>query len=89
MKVIGSLIGVLLLLFFARLLLLITPIAAKVQASPWWVYPLIGGILLSGYLSLKYTKQDQKVELDLIQQEGELYMEPIRKRRLEKEMVNK
>ncbi|UTW70725.1 sporulation YhaL family protein [Anaerobacillus sp. HL2] len=75
--------------YFARVVLLITPIAEKIQVSPWWVYSRMGGILLSGYLSLKYTQEDKKVELDMIQQEGELYMEPIRKRRRERNCKRK
>ncbi|MCT8139490.1 sporulation YhaL family protein [Anaerobacillus sp. CMMVII] len=87
-KFVVALIGGLLVLFFVRILLLVTPVAALVQASPWWIYFVVGGIILSGYLSFKYSKEDREVEQRWIEQEGELFMEPIRKRRQNKKMVN-
>ncbi|QOY36366.1 sporulation YhaL family protein [Anaerobacillus isosaccharinicus] len=87
-KFVGALIGGFLILFIVRLLLLVTPIAAKVQASPWWIYFIVGGIIVSGYLSFKYTKEDREVEQRWIEQEGETFMEPIRKRRENKQLMN-
>ncbi|OIJ11904.1 SigE-dependent sporulation protein [Anaerobacillus arseniciselenatis] len=59
-----------------------------VAASPWWVYIVVGGIIVSGYLSYKYTKEDKQIEDRWIEQEGEVFMEPIRKRRQNKGIVN-
>ncbi len=80
-KFVGALIGGLLVLFVIRILLLTTPIAVFVEISPWWVYLLVGGIFISGYLSFKYEKEDRETERRWIEQEGEAFMEPIRKRR--------
>lgn len=87
-KLVGALIGALLVLFIVRVLYLATPIGAVVLASPWWVYVLICGIVVSGYLSYKYTKEDKEMEHRWIEQEGEVFMDPIRKRRQEKGIIN-
>ncbi|RXI99881.1 hypothetical protein DS745_13460 [Anaerobacillus alkaliphilus] len=87
-KFVGALIGGLLVLFVIRILLLTTPMAAFVQMSPWWVYLLIGGIFISGYLSFKYEKEDRETEQRWIEQEGEAFMEPIRKRRQDNQTIN-
>jgi hypothetical protein len=86
-KVVGTLIGGLFFLFILRVLYLVTPLWVKIQTSPWWVYALMGGILLSGYLSYKYSKEERDLEQNWIEQEGEAFMEPIRKRRQNKEMI--
>jgi Na+/melibiose symporter-like transporter len=87
-KFVGALIGGLLLLFITRLLLLVTPISERLQGNPWWVYFVVAGIIFSGYLSFKYAKEDREVEQRWIEQEGETFMEPIRKRREKKQMMN-
>ena len=83
-KFVGALIVGLFLVFVIRILLLVTPIAVRIEASPWWVYFVLAGIVLSGYLSFKYSKEDKDAEQRWIEQEGELFMDPIRKRRQEK-----
>ncbi|WP_084031606.1 sporulation YhaL family protein [Anaerobacillus arseniciselenatis] len=87
-KIVGALIVGLFVLFIFRVLYLATPIGAIVAASPWWVYIVVGGIIVSGYLSYKYTKEDKQIEDRWIEQEGEVFMEPIRKRRQNKGIVN-
>lgn len=56
--------------------------------NPWWVYAIIVGILISGYLSFKYTKADKVLEERWIEQEGETFMEPIRERYQNKQIKN-
>ncbi|KMJ55001.1 hypothetical protein AB685_29565 [Bacillus sp. LL01] len=48
---------------------------AALLASPWWVYFVIAGILLSGYLSVKYSKEEREFEQEWIEKEGNVYME--------------
>lgn len=85
---VGALIVGLLLLFIVRFLYLVTPVATKLQTTPWWIYIVVGGIVLSGFLSFKYAREDREVEQRWIEQEGEVFMEPIRKRRSDKQMMN-
>ncbi|OIJ22445.1 hypothetical protein BKP45_00920 [Anaerobacillus alkalidiazotrophicus] len=62
--------------------------AVLVETSPWWVYLLLAGIIVSGYLSYKYSKEDKEMEQLWIEQEGEIFMEPIRERRKNKQIIN-
>ncbi|OIJ11390.1 hypothetical protein BKP37_15670 [Anaerobacillus alkalilacustris] len=87
-KFIRAIIGVLILVFLGKTLLLVTPIAVLVETSPWWVYLLLAGIIVSGYLSYKYSKEDKEMEQRWIEQEGEIFMEPIRERRKNKQVIN-
>lgn len=87
-KISGSLIGALVLFFILRTLFVATSLWTYIQASPWWVFLLLGGIIVSGFLSFKYAKEEKDLEAQWIEQEGEAFMEPIRKRRGNKEMIN-
>lgn len=87
-KVVVILIVGFLVVFVARIVYLLTPIWAKVQASPWWVYAIIVGILISAYLTFKYTKDEKELEERWIEQEGEIFMEPIRERHQNKQFTN-
>jgi predicted tellurium resistance membrane protein TerC len=87
-KIIGTLIVGLLVVFVTRIIFLLTPVLEKIQASPWWIYAIIFGIFVSGYLSFKYTKDERELEQIWIEKEGEVFMEPIRNRRQNKLTVN-
>jgi Na+/glutamate symporter len=47
---------------------------------PVWVFAVVAGIIVSAIMAIKSGKEDRKVEMELIEREGEVYME-----RLEKE----
>lgn len=87
-KVVGTLIVGLSILIFSGIVYLLAPIWAKVQASPWWVYAIIVGVLISGYLSFKYAKDEKELDERWIEQEGEAFMEPIRERQRNKQISN-
>ncbi len=67
------LLGLLLLGF----LLTQTSLGVFLISSPWWVYLILLGIVISGYLAIKYTYEDYKEEQKWIEQEGTVYMERI------------
>ncbi|MGM9988911.1 MAG: sporulation YhaL family protein [Bacillaceae bacterium] len=48
---------------------------------PWWVYFVIFGIVLSGFMVLYTAKQEQDEEQEYIEQEGEVYMSRIKEER--------
>lgn len=58
-----------------------TPLGSFLASSPWWVYFVIAGILLSGYLSVKYTIEDRKTDQEWIENEGEAFLERVREKR--------
>ncbi|MDV2686267.1 sporulation YhaL family protein [Alkalihalophilus lindianensis] len=66
---------ILLIILAALFVLTQTAIGAALLASPWWVYFVIAGILLSGYLSVKYSKEEREFEQEWIEKEGNVYME--------------
>ncbi|MGC4377887.1 sporulation YhaL family protein [Fictibacillus sp. Mic-4] len=45
--------------------------------TPWWVYIVFAGILLSGYMSYTIRVKEVREEERLIEQEGEIYMRRI------------
>ncbi|WP_231686961.1 sporulation YhaL family protein [Bacillus sp. JCM 19034] len=78
------LLGLLLLGF----LLTQTPIGTLLVGSPWWVYLILIGIVISGYLAIKYTYEDYKEEQKWIEQEGNVYMERIKEKRGKQNVEN-
>lgn len=47
---------------------------------PIWVFAVAFGIIISAYMAIKSGKEERRQEMDIIEREGEVYME-----RLEKE----
>lgn len=47
---------------------------------PVWVFAVVAGIIVSAIMAIKSGKEERKVEMEIIEREGEVYME-----RLEKE----
>ncbi|WP_090746475.1 sporulation YhaL family protein [Mesobacillus persicus] len=47
---------------------------------PIWVFAVAFGIIISAYMAIKSGKEERKQEMDIIEREGEVYMD-----RLEKE----
>ena len=44
------------------------------ETLPWWIYLVIIGIVLSGYMVLYTSKKEQEMDNDFIEKEGEVYM---------------
>jgi len=47
---------------------------------PMWVLFVFGGIIVSAFMAVKTGREDRKLESEIIEREGEVYMQ-----RLEKE----
>ncbi|MCM2676679.1 sporulation YhaL family protein [Alkalicoccobacillus plakortidis] len=62
-----------------------TNLLSVVAQDPWWVYLVMLGVLISGYLSIKYLLEDRRQEQAWIEQEGHVFMERLEEARLKKE----
>jgi fatty acid desaturase len=72
---------ILLAILAVGFLLTQTALGAVLLSSPWWVYFVLAGIVLSGYLSVKYSLEDKHIEQEWIENEGNIYMERIEQER--------
>lgn len=54
------------------------PVTVLLDAGPWWVYFVMAGILISGYLSFSYMLEDKKIDEQFIEKEGQVYIDRIR-----------
>jgi len=52
-----------------------------VETLPWWVYLVIVGIVLSGYMVLYTSKKEQEMDNEFIEKEGEVYMKRLEEER--------
>lgn len=52
---------------------------------PWWVFAMILLIFVSGYMAFRGMVAERRMEQHFIEQEGEVYMERVRKGRELKE----
>ena len=41
---------------------------------PFWMYFVVMGIMISGYMVVKTGKDEKKIEDEIIEREGEVYM---------------
>ncbi|PEZ09239.1 SigE-dependent sporulation protein [Bacillus sp. AFS018417] len=44
------------------------------ETLPWWIYLIIIGIIVSGYMVLYTSKKEQEIDNEFIEKEGEIYM---------------
>ncbi|MED2652744.1 sporulation YhaL family protein [Bacillus thuringiensis] len=51
------------------------------ETLPWWVYLVIVGIVLSGYMVLYTSKKEQDMDNEFIEKEGEVYMKRLEEER--------
>nr|WP_100408315.1 sporulation YhaL family protein [Bacillus solitudinis] len=52
-----------------------TPLGVILFGSPWWVYLVLMGIVGSGYLCYKYSREERELEEKWIEKEGHVFME--------------
>jgi hypothetical protein len=52
---------------------------------PWWGYALLFGILFSGYMTLRISIEERRVDHEWIEKEGNVYIERMNKEKLERE----
>ena len=46
---------------------------------PFWMYFVVMGIMISGYMVVKTGKDEKKIEDEIIEREGEVYMKRLEK----------
>ena len=51
------------------------------ETLPWWVYLVIVGIVLSGYMVLYTSRKEQEMDNEFIEKEGEVYMKRLEEER--------
>lgn len=54
---------------------------------PWWIYLCVIGILVSGYMAFKTSRQDKMIDEDFIEKEGQVYLDRIEQERQKKKAV--
>lgn len=52
---------------------------------PIWILFIVGGIIMSAFMAVKTGKEEHQQEMEIIEREGEIYMERIQKEKEEKE----
>jgi len=52
-----------------------------VETLPWWIYLVIIGIVVSGYMVLYTSKKEQDMDNEFIEKEGEVYMKRLEEER--------
>jgi hypothetical protein len=53
---------------------------AMIMTIPIWIYAVVVGIVISALMAIKTGREERKLELESIEQEGEIYI-----KRLERE----
>jgi len=53
----------------------------RVETLPWWIYLVIIGIVVSGYMVLYTSKKEQDMDNEFIEKEGEVYMKRLEEER--------
>ncbi|PDY44252.1 sporulation YhaL family protein [Bacillus pseudomycoides] len=51
------------------------------ETLPWWIYLVIVGIVVSGYMVLYTSKKEQEMDNEFIEKEGEVYMKRLEEER--------
>lgn len=56
---------------------------------PLWIYFIVVGIIISAYMVIKTGKEERRLEEEMIEKEGEVYMKRLEKERQKKEHAAK
>lgn len=46
---------------------------------PIWVFAVAAGIIISAFMAIKSSREDRQQEMEIIEREGEIYMERLDK----------
>ncbi|WP_084786957.1 sporulation YhaL family protein [Bacillus tuaregi] len=52
---------------------------------PIWIYFVVAGIIISAYMVVRTGREERMIENEIIEREGEIYMERLEKEREEKQ----
>lgn len=55
---------------------------------PFWIYFVVVGIMISAYMVIKTGREERRVEEEIIEREGQIYMERLEKKRSEKKEMD-
>ncbi|MEH6978518.1 MULTISPECIES: sporulation YhaL family protein [Bacillus] len=58
------------------------------ETLPWWIYLVIIGIVVSGYMVLYTSKKEQEMDNEFIEKEGEVYMKRLEEERERRNQEN-
>jgi Sporulation protein YhaL len=53
----------------------------------WWIYLCIIGILVSGYMAFKTSREDKMIDDEFIEKEGQVYLDRIEQERQKKREI--
>jgi hypothetical protein len=56
-------------------------------SAPWWIYLILVGIVVSGYMTIRTAKKEREIDEAFIEKEGEVYMERIREERARRQQA--
>jgi hypothetical protein len=56
---------------------------------PFWIYFIVIGIIISAYMVVRTGKEERRFEEEMIEREGEIYMERLEKERSDKREMEK
>jgi hypothetical protein len=56
------------------------------MGAPWWIYLIVLGIVISGYMFVRTTKKERELEQFYIEQEGKIYLEKIEQERKKRQL---
>jgi len=51
---------------------------------PWWIYVCIIGILGSGYMAFRTSREEKQIDEEFIEKEGQVYIDRIQQAREKK-----
>ncbi|KAA9031723.1 sporulation YhaL family protein [Niallia endozanthoxylica] len=51
---------------------------------PFWIYFVVAGIIVSAYMVIRTGREERMMEDEIIEREGEVYMQRLEKEREEK-----
>ncbi|HZG61604.1 MAG TPA: sporulation YhaL family protein [Anoxybacillus sp.] len=54
---------------------------------PWWIYLVLIGIVVSGYMTIRTAKKEREIDEAFIEKEGEVYIERIREERARRQQA--
>jgi len=54
---------------------------------PFWVYFVVAGIMISAYMVIRTGREEKRIEDEMIEKEGEVYMKRLEEEKEEKQKV--
>ena len=58
---------------------------AMIMTIPIWIYAVVVGIVISALMAIKTGREERKLELESIEQEGEIYIKRLEREKEQRE----